>query len=352
MAMTPVQRKVLKLAVFGLAALAFSIGKFFFDLYRVARLPVPTHATPAPGTTAARLKIHVDALATKIGERNFSRPTALESAARYIESELRTAGYDVISSCYSVQANGSVAWTRNIEVHVAGESKDAPLLIVGAHYDTASETPGADDNASGVSALLELARRLKGERRAAEIRLVAFGTEEPPYFGTADMGSARYVQSLDLSGRNLIGMVSLECLGFFHELPNSQKYPPILGWFYPDKANFIGFVSNIASRQLLGQFKEAYRASERTPAVFAALPQYLVSTITLSDQVAFWSRGHPAIMVSDTAFLRNSSYHQTSDRSDRIDYERFAEVVEGLDQAIGVVAGKFPELDELSMTDR
>lgn len=327
------RRRIVKLLAFGLAVFIAVIGKFLFDLYEIASLPDQNMAAPSD-EVGIRLKAHVDALSESIGERNLDHPQSLEAAARYIEKQLGSLGYAVTSTTYAVRHNNQDVLARNIEASLHGESPSAPILILGAHYDTAPGTPGADDNASGVAALIELARELKSRPRKAEIRFVAFSTEEPPSFGTTNMGSAHYSNALP-NNRVILGMLSLECLGFYRDTHNSQKYPWPLGWFYPNRGNFIGVVSNVSSRRLLRQFKEAYPKSE-TSAVFAALPRNLISAITLSDQYWFWERGHAALMITDTAFLRNPMYHQAHDRSSALDYRRFSDVV----KAIGIAVGK------------
>jgi Zn-dependent M28 family amino/carboxypeptidase len=206
--------------------------------------------------------------------------------------------------------------------------------VVGAHYDTVPGTPGADDNASGVAALLELAQQFGREHLDRTLRFVFFPNEEPPFFPDAGMGSAAYAGKLRNERVDVHMMISLEMLGYYSDRAKSQKYPPGLSLFYPDRGNFIGFISNLASRQRLRETKRAFMASTEFPCESLAAPEWTV-VVGLSDHHSFWSQGYPALMVTDTAFMRNPHYHGSSDSADTLDYERFADVTRGLVSAIG-----------------
>ena len=300
----------------------------------LGKIPHASRPLPQGRTCAARLAERVQMLAGRIGERNIFKARALESAASYIEEEFRKQGYPPRAQSYEVRWDGMLpAKARNIEAVVPADRPGAPVLVVGAHYDTAPGTPGADDNASGVAALLELAARLRGRARTVELRFVAFCTEEPPFFGSEQMGSARYAASLEKEGRRVLGMISLEMLGYYSEEPRSQTYPPLLGLFYPSRGDYLGFVSNLSSRKFLRRILAGYKPPRQTPSVGAALPQWL-SVITLSDHLWFWRHGWPAVMATDTAFLRNPDYHEAGDTPDQLNYERMADAVEGLEASL------------------
>lgn len=330
---------VLRAALLGLAGGALVIGWSARQRGRIARLPHP--APPAPASPAAkRLAATVTALAGELGERNLFKPRAFARAADYVEGDLRRAGYAPRSQEYVVGTEGvSNVRTRNVEAVVPADRAGAPVLIVGAHYDSAPGTPGADDNASGVAALLELARRFRGKGGDVELRFVAFSTEEPPFFGTAEMGSARYAAALAGEKRQAIGMISLEMLGYYSEQHRSQFYPPPLGLLYPSRGDYIGMVANWSSRRFLVALKRGFAPPRGTPLVAAALPR-IIPEINLSDQLYFWKRGWPAVMVTDTAFLRNPHYHQKTDTPEKLDYERMADVVDGLEAALRQLVAK------------
>lgn len=276
-------------------------------------------------------------LAGDIGERNTWNPAAVAAAVEYVQQCFSKSGYEPTVQDYPVPAlRGTPAFTgRNISVTVPGRGPTAPVLVIGAHYDSVCGTPGADDNASGVAALLELAGRLKASSGGAEVRFVAFDTEE---LGFDRMGSWHYARALKAEGREVLGMLSLEMLGYYSDEPGSQRYPHILRLFYPDKANYIGAVSNLRSRGFLKRVKGGFKPPGGLPVITAALPIF-IHQITLSDHYSFWRQGYPAAMVTDTAFLRNPHYHQPTDTPDRLDYARLADAVAGLERAIRLLAG-------------
>ena len=258
----------------------------------------------------------IETLAGEIGERNVTRPHAYAAAAAFIEESFRAAGYI---------ANRQ---HDNIEAELRGNDE---IIIVGAHYDTVVGSPGADDNGSGVAAMLDISRRLAPSRRT--IRFVAFANEEPPFFGTPEMGSLRYAQRCRERKEKIVAMFSLETIGYFSDAPKSQSYPSILHLIYPSTANFIAFVSNLKSRSLLSRSVREFRSACGVPVAKGALPEFIAG-VTWSDQLSFWQCGYPAVMVTDTALFRNPNYHTASDLPDTLDYDRLARVVDGLTATI------------------
>ena len=285
------------------------------------------------GLLEQRLRRHVAALAGGIGERHVWRPSALQAAARYIHAEFSSLGYRVVPQAY--QARG--VRCENLEVVAPGTTRADEILVVGAHYDTVAGSPGADDNASGVAGLIEIARILKPLPLERTVRLVAFVNEEPPFFYFGDMGSKVYAEAARARGDRIHLMLSLEMLGCYSDEPRSQGYPPLLRWFYPARGNFIAFVSNLRSRRALADVVGAFRASCDFPAESLASPAF-VPGVAWSDQISFWRAGYPAVMVTDTAFYRYPHYHCASDTPDRIRYPEMARVVEGLANAIASMA--------------
>lgn len=281
-----------------------------------------------------RLRDHVEALSDSIGERNVWRPAALRAAAAYIRGAFTAAGCAVQAQAYEAQG----VRCENLEVTLGG-AEPARIVIVGAHYDTVAGSPGADDNASGVAGLIEIARALRPMSLGCTVKLVAFVNEEPPFFFSGEMGSLVYARAARRRGDDIRLMLSLEMLGCYSDAPGSQGYPPLLRWFYPDRGNFIAFVSNLRSRRALQAVVQAFRSVSDFPAERLASPA-IVPGVAWSDQLSFWRAGYAAVMVTDTAFYRNDHYHRASDTPETLDYRSMARVVDGLAQAVGVLAGQ------------
>jgi Zn-dependent M28 family amino/carboxypeptidase len=278
-----------------------------------------------PHDLESALRRHVDQLAGEIGERHVLSPESLHAAERYIAETWHALGFDVKRQSYEAQGVDSA----NLEVTIAGRDRAAEIVLAGAHYDTVPGSPGADDNASGVAAILELARLLRESKPARTIRLVAFVNEEPPFFFWGEMGSRVYARAARQRGDDIRVMLSLEMLGCYSDAAGSQGYPPLLRWFYPSQGNYIAFVSNIRSRHALRNVVEAFRSASDFPSEQLAAPA-LVPGIGWSDQLSFWREGYDAAMVTDTAFHRYRHYHQPTDTPEKLDYARMARVVEGL----------------------
>ncbi|SEF86656.1 M28 family peptidase [Billgrantia desiderata] len=272
-----------------------------------------------------RLQRHVRALSDDIGERHYWRPEALEAAADYIEGALAEAGHRPRRQ--EVPAGSRVF--HNIEVVFPGADRADEVLVVGAHYDTVRGSPGADDNASGVAVLIELARLLQEAELDRSLRLVAFVNEEAPFFGSDAMGSLHYARQAKAEGWNVVGMISLEMLGYYSDEPDSQFYPFPLDLFYPDRGNFLAFVTHLGSRRLLHQAIGEFRRHATVPSEGLVAPPQM-GDIHRSDHWAFWEMGFPAMMLTDTANFRNPHYHRPSDTHERLDYVTMARVAEAL----------------------
>lgn len=291
--------------------------------------------TQPPPQLAARLRRHLTVLCEEIGPRSLSQPAALERAADYVEASLAGHGYAVQRQPYEWRGGAF----RNLIVELPGASRTEEVVVIGAHYDTVPQTPGADDNASAVAALLELAGRCHDLRPARTVRFVAFTLEEPPAFFTPHQGSRVYARSLRQRGEKVAAMVALEMLGYYTDEPNSQRFPlwP-LRWFYPTTGNFIGVVGNLRSRALARQVARALQAGTDLPVEWLAGPA-AIPGLALSDHASFWLHGYPAVMVTDTAFYRNPHYHRPSDRPETLDFDRLARCVQGLGSVVQELAG-------------
>ncbi|MFC3283738.1 M20/M25/M40 family metallo-hydrolase [Litchfieldella rifensis] len=276
-----------------------------------------------------RLRAHVRELAQRIGERHYWRPGNLRDAATYIEQTFRNAGHAPVKHAVSIQSEVF----ESIEVRLPGTSPDNESLVIGAHYDTIRGTPGADDNASGVAVLLELSRLLRVANFNRTIRLVAFANEEAPFFGSEAMGSLSYARQARANGDNIVGMISLEMLGYYTDAPDSQRHPPLLGYFYPHTGNFVAFVGNTASRQLVRQAIGTFREYAALPSEGLAAPE-LIGDIRRSDHWAFWRMGYPAMMLTDTANFRNPNYHGPHDTYETLDYDTMARLTAALARTV------------------
>jgi Zn-dependent M28 family amino/carboxypeptidase len=285
-------------------------------------------------TLEPRLRRHVERLAGGIGERHVGRPEALHAAEAYIAGELAAIGYAVARQTYLAQGVQS----SNLEVTVPGGARASEIVLVGAHYDTVPGSPGADDNASGVAGLIEIARALRDTRPERTVKLVAFVNEEPPFFYFGEMGSRVYARAARARGDDIRVMLSLEMLGCYSDAAGSQAYPPLLGYFYPEAGNFIAFVSNVRSRRALAEVVSAFKGACDFPAERLASPG-IVPGVSWSDQLSFWREGYSGVMVTDTAFYRYRHYHSPTDTPDRIDYARMGQVVDGLANAVATLAG-------------
>lgn len=275
-----------------------------------------------------RLRCHVERLAGEIGERNVFHPEALKAAAAYIETTWTAQGYAVERQTYRTHGVDCA----NLSVTRQGAQEPDATLLIGAHYDSVHRSPGANDNGSGVAALLELAGMFATATPALTVRCVAFVNEEPPFFFTREQGSQHYAEAARERHEDIRLMIALETMGSYDDTPGSQQYPPLLRRFYPSRANFIAFVSNLGSRRMLRRLTGAFRDVSDFPVESAALPS-LVPGVAWSDHLSFWRQGYRALMVTDTAFYRYRWYHSPGDTPEKLDYARLAQVTEGLFRA-------------------
>lgn len=302
-----------------------------------------------------RLEVHVEMLAHTIGPRSYEEhPESLERAASFLEETWQKQGYGVRKQIYPYQTNG---WLRflgirndgvgvNLEVTVRGREKPEEIVVIGAHYDSAGNTPGADDNASGVAALLEISREMRNAMPAKTVRFVAFSHEEPPYSYTRAMGSTRYAVEAREKGDNIISMIALEAIGFYTDQPGSQQQHDVVS--LPNIGNFLAFVGYEGSRQLVEQAARVFKRNAAFPTVELVAPVdelYKFGEIALvpapyadagrSDHASFWGQGYNnAIMVTDTAPLRNPHYHKDTDTVETLDFNGLTLVTAGLTDVV------------------
>ena len=330
------------LAVVLLALVALGAGAHSVMI----RMPGTSFRGPLPPLTAGQITLRddlrrdVEALSVGIGPRCIGvAPEGLDAASKSLGEALHRAGYAVTWQAFEAHGHPCV----NLAVERPGASRPGEIVVIGAHYDSCGATPGADDNASGVAALLALARAFapKGPEAAPArtLRFVFFANEEPPDFRKETMGSLVYARACKRRGDRIVAMLSLETVGYYSDAPGSQHYPQPLGLMYPSTGNFLGFVGDISSRGLVRDCVASFRRSARFPSEGAALPA-ATPGVDWSDHWSFWQVGYPAAMVTDTAPFRNPHYHERTDTPDRLDYGRMARVVEGLRRVVADLAAR------------
>lgn len=293
-------------------------------------LPAPT---PKERDLAARLRAHVMAIASV--PHNVRYAEELEAAAQYIERQLQNIGYSIGRQEYSVDGTN----VRNIEaVRDAPGHAAAATLVIGAHYDSFENAPGANDNATGTAAVIELARLLKDwQPERTRVRFVLFVNEEPPYYRSREMGSWRYAERLFETRERLLGMISLETIGAFSDAANSQRYPQPFGLIFPSTANFVAFVGLPGARRFLHDVIGSFRRNLAFPSIGGLAPD-IVPGIGWSDHWAFQQFGFPAIMITDTAPYRYPHYHLPSDTPDKVDFDKLARITNGLELIVRDIA--------------
>jgi len=301
------------------------------------RMPGTSHTAAAAPLTEPEMVLHgslrrdVEKLAGEIGERNLVHYEALTTAANYLETDLVQTGHKVERNEFTAATPKGPRLTSNLIVELKGTRKPDEIVIVGAHYDSREGTPGADDNGSGSAALLSLARTFAKTAPARTLRFVFFTNEE--YFRQDLMGSVVYARLCRERNDNIVAMVSLETIGHYSDVAGSQKYPFPINLFYPSTGDFLGFVGNIGSRDLVRAAIGSFRRVATLPSQGVAAPDF-IDGIGWSDQWSFWQQGYSGMMITDTAPFRNPNYHKPTDTPDTLDYGRLARVVEGVEAVI------------------
>jgi outer membrane murein-binding lipoprotein Lpp len=293
--------------------------------------------TEATRTTESRLYDDVRVLSVDYAARNARDRMTLNRAGIWVAERLREMGYTVITE--RQESSGGDPRGFNVYAELRGTTRPDEILLVGAHYDTEINTPGADDNASGVAGMLELARRLSGTPLDRTIRWVGFTNEETSNSAGGVMGSFDHARGAKNRNEAIVAMVCLEMLGYYDDTPGSQTYPfdramaSQLGMDLPDTGDFIGIVGRLEDRDLVERIGASMRSSGRANVVEAALPA-MIRAIWRSDHGNFWLAGYNAVMITDTSEFRTPHYHQPSDTIETLDFERMAGVVDALEVAV------------------
>jgi len=286
-----------------------------------------------------RLMAHVTVLGETIGERHLGRPQALQAAADYIREAWTRYGLLVSEERFEVGGQG----VKNLIVEVKGSDRPEEIVVVGAHYDSAPGTPGANDNGTGVALLLEMARVLRHETFQRTIRYVAFVNEEPPYFFSEHMGSRVHARGARRRGENIVAMISLETIGYYSAIARTQRYPFPFGVFYPHTGDFLTVVGNLPSRALVVAFLRHFMTATDFPVEGAATFEWIPG-VNWSDHWSFWTEGYPAIMLTDTAPFRYPHYHSAHDLPDQVVAPEFARAAHGIIAAVRELASESKEL--------
>lgn len=315
-------KRLLRILLHTVIILALLMGSAW--LVMVQPVIQPEYMELDSSASPEALRRHVEMLSVTLPPRSHDADKLKHSAdyiykefSRYKSARVAYQPFDVWGSGY-----------HNILASFGPE--EGKRIIIGSHYDSHDGLPGADDNASGVAGLLELARMLDGKKLNRRVDLVAYALEEMPSFRTADMGSAYHAAQLKKEEVEVELMISLEMIGYFDDTPGSQAYPaPFLSYIYPDTGNFIAVVGNLAQIPEARRVKKAMMASSNIP-VYSINAPALIPGIDFSDHLNFWYEGYPAVMITDTAMNRNKAYHTTQDTAERLDYVRMGLVVDGV----------------------
>jgi len=271
------------------------------------------------------LKEHVYILSSQIGDRNVFNYENLKKAAFYISEKFKNMGYRINFQSYFCSGKE----VKNIIAVKEGKTQE--VIIVGAHYDSCFN-PGADDNASSVAVMIELAKRFYSKELKHKFKFIAFVNEEPPFFKTEEMGSRVYVKQAKRNKEKIKAVIILEMVGYYTDTPHSQSFPPFLNFFYPHQGNFICIVGNYKSKNLAKKIYQSFKKTSFPAQIFIG-PSIVVG-VDFSDHWSFWKEGFPAVMLTDTAFYRNPYYHTEEDTYEKLNYKKLEEFLLALEKVL------------------
>lgn len=327
--------RLIRLLIWAAGSLCFLITSTVIIVTQPFVSPIPS---PSPAADPTKLETHVRRLTVDFYPRSHDQRQQMDAASQYIADAFKATGAEVSFQEFDVNGNKY----RNVIARFGPHT--GPLLVIGAHYDSngytsdqgltnyapETHTPGADDNASGVAGLLELARLLGQKPQSRSIELVAYALEELPHFRTEHMGSAWHARSLTSAKREVQLMLSLEMIGYFSDEPDSQHYPvTAMGHFYPNQGNFIAIAGRLNDVGIIRKTKALMAGTSNLPVYSINAPRF-IDGVDFSDHQNYWNEGFPALMVTDTAFFRNGNYHTADDTYDSLDYPRMAKVVQAV----------------------
>lgn len=291
----------------------------------ITQSSVKPHKTAViiPTVATENLIKHVKQLSITNHPRDYTHLENLNNTADYIKQQMVLYSNNVSEQTFTIDNTHY----RNIISYFG--PKEGQRIIIGAHYDSCGSTRGADDNASGIAGLIELARLLEKNPPKTPVELVAYSLEEPPFFRTEAMGSAVHAQSV--ANQPIKFMISLEMIGYFSDVPNSQHFPfKLMQKLYSDKGNFIAIISNMENRATTATIKSYMLGATDLPVYSLNAPSF-VTGIDFSDHRNYWKYNIPAVMITDTSFYRNQHYHENNaDSWNDLDYNRMAKVVQAV----------------------
>lgn len=314
-----------------LSAIIILVILFVYPYYSMMKIrSAKSHHYSVPkdswGQEELNLFNYVKHLSDNIGSRSFFELSKIETIRDFIVNKLKEFGLSPTIQDFTVDNKKF----SNIVITITGQNYAEEIVVIGAHYDTVLGTPGADDNGSAVAMLLEMARILGNSNFDRTVKLVFFVLEEPPIFGTKNMGSRVFARRAKEDDMDIRAMISLEMVGYFSERNGKQAFPlPLMNLFYSTTPDFIAVVGNLQSRALVKQTEKGLREGCLVPVETLAAPSFIPG-VGLSDHASFWKEGYPAVMITDTAFYRNPNYHQPTDTYDTLNYETMAELLKGL----------------------
>ncbi len=299
------------------------------SFFIIQNYPVSSAAKALPRLAdTLNLKQNFDLILNTEGARHYKNLAVLDTVAERVRHEFSK--YTDRTGMQEYEVNGQLY--KNVFASFGPVSGE--VIVIGAHYDVCGEQDGADDNASGVVGIMELARLLKDQKLQYRIELVAYTLEEPPFFRTEQMGSYIHAKSLFDKKQAVKGMISLEMIGYYSDIPGSQTYPVgIMKWIYGDKGDYITLARNSISGSFANQFKKRYFENNSIDAKSFRAPGF-VGGIDLSDHRNYWKFGYSALMVTNTAFFRNYNYHQISDRLETLDLAKMGLTIDGVFRTI------------------
>lgn len=285
--------------------------------------------SPREKELALKLETHVTSLARDIGDRHVQRAGSLERAAEYISRQFRLSGFKVEEQAYLVDGTE----VKNLLVEIRGSERADEIVVVGAHYDSYLGSPGADDNATGVAAVIEIAKRLREVQPKRTLRFIAYTQEERPNGSRGTMGSQVYARACRQKSENVVAALALESMGYYSDALFSQLYPPPFCFCYPLRGNFIAFIGDTSSRNLVHTCIASFRSHTAFPSEGVASWRWIPG-VGSSDHEPFWQEGYPGLMITTTAPFRNPHYHKKSDLPENVDFEKMAVVVAGVERVL------------------
>lgn len=328
-----------KFKVIPVAAVLF-LGFLGFSLWYTMMCEADWEGIPLEAGREKQLKEMADSLyadvsylSETIGPRNPIHYVSLVKTADWIQGRWESQGYTVRRQTFLVEGKECA----NLEIEITGRRAPSEIIILGAQYDTWTESPGANNNGSGMAVLLKMSEMLMHERPDRTVRLVAFTTQEPPYDNTESMGSLRYARRSRARNEDIRIMLCMDAIGIYKQEPGTQRLPAPFSWFYPDRGNWLAFISDLGSRSCLGDITRGFKKGSSFPIEAGCAPRW-VKGVTWSDHFSFWRNGYKAVQITDTGAFRSSTHTTPGDTIEKIDFAALARICFGMYGAVMEVA--------------